>query len=440
MKTKTARGLMILIIILIFNGCSFAGTDKSNSESTDNSTGIVVLTPTYSPGESDPTSTATSALIVSPTPIITATPIITSASTVTPTPSNKPVPTTTPPTSKPNPINYQKSAEEILKTMTLEEKVGQMFFVRCRNDKAAADIKAYQLGGYILFAEDFKDKTKDEVVEAIQSYQVIAKIPMLIGVDEEGGSVNRISKFTEFRAVPFKSPQDLYKLGGYKLIISDTVEKSKLLKSLGINVNLAPVCDVSTNPKDFIFNRSFGKNAEDTSEYVKTVVSTMNSQGIGSSLKHFPGYGNNVDTHTGIAIDNRSYDSFLESDFLPFQAGIKTGAGSILVSHNIVKSMDENYPASLSSKIHKILREDLDFDGVIMTDDLSMDAIKQYTNDENSAVLAILAGNDLIVASNFDVQIPAVISAVKDNTISEERINESVMRILLWKLALGIVS
>ncbi|MHB8130095.1 MAG: glycoside hydrolase family 3 N-terminal domain-containing protein, partial [Mobilitalea sp.] len=201
----------------------------------------------------------------------------------------------------------------------------------------------------------------------------------------------------------------------------------------------APVCDVSTDPLDFIFNRSFGKNAVDTSEYVKTVVSTMNSEGIGSTLKHFPGYGNNVDTHTGIATDSRSYDSFLESDFLPFQAGIETGAGSILISHNIVNSMDENYPASLSSKIHKILREDLDFNGVIMTDDLSMDAIKQYTNDENAAVLAILAGNDLIVASNFDIQIPAVITAVKDNTISEERINESVMRILLWKLALGLI-
>ncbi|MHB8130094.1 MAG: glycoside hydrolase family 3 N-terminal domain-containing protein, partial [Mobilitalea sp.] len=209
--------------ILIFTGCSFTVPDKANSESIDNSLEIVVVTPISDPGEAAPTSTVAPVLSVSPTPILTPTTIITPEPSVTPTLTIKPVLTTSPSTSKPNPSNDQKTAEETLKNMTLEEKVGQLFFVRCRNDKAAADIKAYQLGGYILFAEDFKDKTKDEVVAAIQKYQYIAKIPMLIGVDEEGGSVNRISKFDEFRAVPFKSPQRLYKLGGYKLIISDTV-------------------------------------------------------------------------------------------------------------------------------------------------------------------------------------------------------------------------
>lgn len=112
----------------------------------------------------------------------------------------------------------------------------------------------------------------------------------------------------------------------------------------------------------------------------------MNSSKIGSALKHFPGDGNNVDTHTGIAFDERSYDSFVNSDFLPFQPGIETGAGSILVSHNIVKSMDENLPASLSPAVHKILRDELKLTGVIMTDDLKMEAIKEYIGDEAFAV------------------------------------------------------
>lgn len=335
--------------------------------------------------------------------------------------------------------NYRKTAEDILNQMTLEEKVGQLFFVRCRKDQAVKDINTYHLGGYILFADDFKDLTKTEVSDTIKIYQDAAKIPLLIGVDEEGGTVNRISKYPVLRAVPFESPQDLYSQGGFDLITSDTIEKAKLLKSLGINVNLAPVCDVSTDPKDFIYKRSFGKNAKETSKYVETVVTAMNSEGIGSTLKHFPGYGNNVDTHTGISIDDRSYDNFIRNDFLPFEAGIKAGAGSILVSHNIVNSMDKDYPASLSSKVHAILREELGFDGVIMTDDLSMEAIKQYTDDQEAAVLAINAGNDLMIASDFDIQIPAVIDAVKNHTISEEKIDEAVIRILIWKLSLGLL-
>jgi len=340
---------------------------------------------------------------------------------------------------KDKPLAYEQRALEILKTLSIEEKVGQMFFVRCRKNTAELDLEKYYLGGYILFDENIKGQTKDTLKAAIESYQNHSRIKLLIGIDEEGGTINRLSQYSAFRKVPFHSPQALYDEGGYPLIISDTKEKAALLKSLGINVNLAPVSDVSTEPADYIYARTFGKDAKETAEYVKTVVETMNASKIGSTLKHFPGYGNNLDTHTGIAIDERSYDSFVKSDFLPFQAGIEAGAGSILVSHNIVKAMDENLPTSLSPAVHKILRDDLKFTGVIMTDDLKMDAIKKYIGDEASAVLAIQAGNDLIIASNFDVQIPSVLKAVKNGTITEKRLDESLMRILLWKLKLGII-
>ncbi|MGB4589576.1 MAG: glycoside hydrolase family 3 N-terminal domain-containing protein [Clostridiaceae bacterium] len=341
---------------------------------------------------------------------------------------------------KDKPVAYEERALEILKTMSIEEKVGQMFFVRCRKDTAEADLEKYYLGGYILFDEDLVGQTKDTIKAHIESYQKSSKIKLLIGIDEEGGIINRLSKYTAFRKVPFHSPQALYDEGGYPLIISDTKEKAALLKSLGININLAPVSDVSTDSADYIYARTFGKNAQETAEYVKTVVETMNESKMGATLKHFPGYGNNVDTHTGIAMDERSYDSFVKSDFLPFQAGIDAGVGSILVSHNIVKPMDENLPASLSPKVHNILREELKFNGVIMTDDLKMDAIKKYIGDEASAVLAIQAGNDLIIATNFDVQIPSVLLAIKNGTITEKRLDESLMRILLWKLKLAIIS
>ena len=327
---------------------------------------------------------------------------------------------------------------KMLDNMSVEEKVGQMFMVRVPKEYADKRVSEYHLGGYIMFGRDFDNKTKEEVINNIASWQEASDIPMLIGVDEEGGTVNRISTNTEFRSEPFKSSQELYAEGGFDLIYEDTIIKANFLKELGINVNFAPVVDVSTNPDDYIYKRSFGKNANLTSEYAEVVVRAMKESNIASVLKHFPGYGNNADTHTGISIDNRTLETFKENDFLPFEAGIKAGANMVLVSHNIVTNMDSNNPASLSTRVHEILRNDLGFAGVIITDDLYMDAIsKNY--DSSVAVLAILAGNDLICTTDFESQIPEVIAAVEDGTISIDRINESVRRILELKLELNLI-
>lgn len=329
--------------------------------------------------------------------------------------------------------------EKTINHMTLEEKVGQMFIVRLPEKDALTAIEQYHLGGYILYARDFRNHTKESATSMIKSYQDNSKIPMLIGVDEEGGTVNRVSLYPAFRNSPFRSPQELYKSGGWEMITSDAIEKSKLLRSLGINVNFAPVVDVSENPNDYIYNRSFGSDADMTAQYAKKVVKAMHKEHIEPVLKHFPGYGNNVNTHTGIAHDTRSYEQFETSDFIPFQEGVKAGANIILVSHNIVHSMDDKYPASLSSKVHKILRETLSFDGVVVTDDLYMEGITQYVKKEEAAILAVQAGNDLICCTDFQTQIPAVVSAVKDGRISEERINSSVRRILKLKKEMGIL-
>lgn len=331
-------------------------------------------------------------------------------------------------------------AEEILSAMTLEEKVGQMFFASWVQGDVNEAIAKWRFGGIILFAPDFENRTPSEMTQFTASCQNATTLPLLIGVDEEGGPVVRISKFSQYRADRFLSPQALFGQGGLELIRTDTIEKSTLLLSLGINVNLAPVCDVSTDPADFIYERSFGSGAAETSDYVTAVVQEMTEQNIGCSLKHFPGYGNNVDTHTGIALDNRSYSIFAESDFLPFIAGISAGAGSVMVSHNVVSCMDPDYPASLSKEAHRILREELEFKGVIMTDDLSMDAISLYTGDENAAVLAVLAGNDMIIGSAYEEQIPAVILAVQNEEIPMDLIDAAVLRILLWKIDLGLIA
>ena len=202
---------------------------------------------------------------------------------------------------------------------------------------------------------------------------------------------------------------------------------------------MAPVCDIAQDRTAYIYKRTFGQDAVGTSRYIRQVVRTMNRENVGSVLKHFPGYGGNSDTHQGFSVDSRPYSSFLASDLRPFQAGIQAGAGAVLVSHNIVECMDEEYPASLSAEVHRVLREDLGFDGVIMTDDLVMEAITDVYGAEEAAVLAVKAGNDMLCCSDYDTQIPAVIEAVESGVITEERIEASVLRILLWKHALGLV-
>ena len=333
----------------------------------------------------------------------------------------------------------QSRAEEILAGMTVEEKVGQMFFAGMPDGDAAGIAAEDHLGGYVLFARNFAGKTREEAAEMIDGVRCAGGIPLFIGVDEEGGTVNRVSLNPELRGVPFWSPQDLYEEGGFELIRSDTQEKCELLSSLGINVNFAPVCDVSQDPDDFIYDRSFGRSAGETAEYAGLVVRTMSEEGMGSALKHFPGYGGNSDTHTGLAYDSRPYETFVNSDFLPFRAGIEAGAGMVMVSHNIVECMDPDRPASLSPEVHEILRTELGFDGVIITDDLNMEAVAEFTGEEHAAVLAVLAGNDMLCCSDYRGLLSAVLGAVDRGTITEERIDESVLRILELKLELGII-
>ena len=335
--------------------------------------------------------------------------------------------------------NQDQIIEELLSTMTVEEKVGQMFFVRCPDTGAVEAVSQYKLGGYILFGRDFKDKTAEQVRNDISSYQSASGVPLLIGTDEEGGTMVRASSNPNLFSHCGLSPQALFAEGGMDSIIQDARQKSVTLLGLGVNVNLAPVADVSTDPNDFIYDRSFGQDAQATAEYVSNVVKTMDAEGIGSVLKHFPGYGNNVDTHTGVAIDERPYETFQTSDYLPFTAGIQAGADAVLVSHNVMSCVDNQLPASLSPAVHNELRSTLGFQGVIMTDDLAMDAVADYAGDQSPAVMAVKAGNDMIITTDFQTQIPEVVQAVKSGEIDEAQIDQSVTRVLQWKYDLGLL-
>lgn len=330
---------------------------------------------------------------------------------------------------------------ELLSQMTLEEKIGQIFLVRCDSANAVRDVADYHLGGLVLFAADFEGRSPEEAADAVASYQAAAKIPLIIAVDEEGGTVVRVSKFRQYRAQPFKSPAELYREGGADAVLTDIAEKSKLLQSLGINCNLAPVCDVSTDLANYIYPRTLGLDAPATADIIAAMTQRYIENGMGCVLKHFPGYGGNSDTHEGISVDTREYEAFEKGDLLPFKAGIAAGAGAVMVSHNIVKCIDPDYPSSLSPKVHSLLRDTLGFDEVIITDSLDMGAIKEFSARQGGspAVLAILAGSDIICTSDFKQMYAEVSAAVADGTIPASRIDESAERVLRWKSSLGLI-
>lgn len=350
--------------------------------------------------------------------------------------------TTQPPTQVPTqaPTLPPDPVDLLLSGLTTEEKVGQLFLARCRKETAAEDIAQYHLGGLVLFDRDTEDETPESLRQTLERYQKAATIPLLIAVDEEGGSVVRISDKPAFRDAPFSSPRSLYEGGGMEALRTAEAEKDALLSDLGINVNLAPVCDITTDPAAFLYDRSLGQSPELTCQWVQIAVEEGQTYGIGCVLKHFPGYGNNADTHVGIAIENRSLEELEAQDLLPFAAGMEAGCGAVMVSHIQVTALDAEYPASLSPAVHRYVRETMGYNGVLVTDDLVMDAISVPYGVGEAAVLAVLAGNDLLISSDFPEQYAAVLEAIREGRISEEQIDNAVRRVLLWKQSLGLLS
>ena len=261
--------------------------------------------------------------------------------------------------------------EALLQTMTPEEKVGQLFLARCPDIRAVEDIQTYHLGGYILFGRDFQGQTPQSMAATIAQYQAAAAIPMLIAVDEEGGTVTRVSSYKAFRSGRFPSPRNLYNQGGLSLLLQTEAEKCQLLRSLGIQVNMAPVCDITTDSRAFMYSRSLGLSPADTA--------------------------------TAFA------------------------------------AMDPKFPVSLSLPAHRYLRQKMGFDGVIVTDDLVMGAITKQYGAEEAAVLAVLAGNDLLCSSEYAIQFRAVLVAVQSGRIPQAILDAAVCRVLQWKHTLGLL-
>lgn len=359
-------------------------------------------------------------------------------------------PTTEAPTVKPEPT-FDEQVEAILKSMTLEEKVCQMFIIAPEDlmggwqiKEAGADMKAklykYPVAGFIFFASNLDNPTQTKtMLSNLQSYsENIEGIPFFTCVDEEGGRVARIGNNPNFGVKRILAMNTItthnaayeagYTIGDY-------------LNELGFNFDFAPDADVITNPDNKVIgDRSFGTDADIVSEYAVQYAKGLSKNNVLSTFKHFPGHGGTEgDTHEGFAYTSKTYNELLNDELKPFIAAKNNNVDAIMVAHiSVPNILDDNTPCSLSyHMVTECLRNDIGYRGLIVTDSLSMGAITNEYSNEEAAILAVLAGNDIILKpADFYEAYEGVLEAVKSGRISEQRINESVRRIIKVKLQL----
>lgn len=342
-------------------------------------------------------------------------------------------------------ISFAEPSEAIaekIKSMTLDEKIGQMFIVELEGteiDKASLDfIQKYKLGGIILFGTNISSEgqIKNFLSDINEINNSVSKNKLFIGIDEEGGRISRLSKIYD------KLPPN-YDIGTKNSSLL-AFEKGSILGeelyALGINTNFAPVLDIFSNPENKVIgDRAFSNNEKIVSELGVSMISGINSQDVIAVGKHFPGHGDTkVDSHFGLPEVMKTEKELMDFEIVPFKSAIDYGIDMIMISHILYPKIDDKYPASLSPAIiNGILRDKLKYNGIVISDDLDMGAIRKNFAIDKSAVQAVKAGNDIIlVCHDYNKVITAITSlkkAVQSGEISESRINESLVRILTLK-------
>lgn len=350
-----------------------------------------------------------------------------------------------------NNICDRTDIDKLLNSMTLEEKIAQLFFITPEALTGVATVteagdlteecyKQYPVGGIIYFRENIE--SRQQLSSVLSRMQEISTerigLPVFLGTDEEGGRVTRIygSSITDIPYVG--SMYSVGKSGDLQAAYKAGNTLGCYLKELGFNVDFAPVADIFTNEENTVIgDRAFGNNVETVSEMVPACVKGLQDAGIEATLKHFPGHGDTAeDSHSGYASSYKNLDELRECELKPFQAGIKVDVSLVMVGHiSLPDVLDSQTPASLSSEIvQNLLRDEMDFNGVIITDALNMGAISQNYTSADAAISAVKAGVDmLLMPLDFRAAYEALINAVQQGEISEQRINESVRRVIRIK-------
>ena len=338
-------------------------------------------------------------------------------------------------------------AQELLGAMTLDEKIYQLFFVTPKlltgeenvtelSDLMKETLNKKPVGGIVLFKENVI--SKEQVKSLNSDIAQNAKFGILISVDEEGGSVARLGN-ANIGFPSFSHMEEIGASGDVNKAYEVGSSLAQSLKELNFNMDFAPVADVLTNKENTVVKkRSFGSDEKLVSDMVAAEVKGFLHNAVICSLKHFPGHGNTeADSHKGMAVSNCDLETLREREFAPFKAGIEAGAETVMVGHiSLPNIIGDDTPATLSPTIvTDLLRQELNFKGVIITDSMQMGAVADYYTPEEAAVKALLAGNDMILMpTDLDRAFNGILTAVQNGEISEDRIDESVRRILILKL------
>lgn len=344
-----------------------------------------------------------------------------------------------------SPPGYEDDIAARIKEMTLDEKIGQMFIIgfdgTVISDELTQMLKTRSPGGVILFGRNVK--SPDQLLELINSIKRAnsGREPLFISVDEEGGRVSRMPDVLS----DIPSAAEIGEYGDTGVTYEIGMLLADEISSFGFNMNFAPVLDIFSNPDNTVISdRSFGNTAQAVSEHGVQLMKGIRDKNVIPVVKHFPGHGDTVaDSHSELPVVNHDMERLAAIELVPFKKAIDENADAVMVGHLLMKSIDPENPATMSEAIIKgLLREQMGFDGVVLTDDMTMGAITKKYDIGDAAVSSVAAGSDMIlVCHGFDDQIKAidaVRSAVETGYIDEAGIDESVARILRLKAKYGL--
>ena len=367
-----------------------------------------------------------------------------------PSPTTEPAPTATPeptpePTPTPDPV--QEQAEALLADMSLHEKVCQLFVVRpevltglspvtVAGEATQLSLAEYPVGGLIYSVDNLV--TQEQTREMIENTQSYSKIPLIISADEEGGNVGRLMYKL---GTTFIHSMYSYKDEGPETAYQNALTIGTDMVSCLFNTDYAPVADVWTNPANTVIgDRAYSDDFEQAAELVASAVQGFTDAGVVCCLKHFPGHGDtDTDTHEGAAVVDKSLEELRAGELLPFISGIEAGADMVMIGHITVTALDE-VPATISQAvISGLLRDELGWDGVVITDSLDMGALAGYDSGE-VCVRYLEAGGDILLGvPDLGTAVGAIESAVAEGRLTEQRLDESVLRVLSLKIEHGII-
>ena len=334
--------------------------------------------------------------------------------------------------------------------MTVEQKVGQLFFCAFRrddknipitvwNENVEKTIQQYHIGGVVLFGENID--TEQQTKQLIAEYRSHCDIPLLIGVDEEGGRVSRLHSSGKLQVVDIPSAGTIGESNDTNVAYEAGKTIGNELKELGFDVDFAPVADVNTNEQNTVIgDRAYSSDAQIAAEMVVAFIKGLNENGISACAKHFPGHGDTIeDSHNGIAVAYHTLEEMEKTEWLPFQKAIQQNVDFIMAGHiTTPNATTDGLPASLSYEmLTEQLRNKLQFEGIIITDALDMGAVIKY-NQQDTSLMAIKAGADMVLMPfELEKSYNAVCNAVKEGNLSEQELNEKVKRILSLKYDKG---